>query len=154
MSFLIFEEQAGDKLKLVAEIEQDDTITEATEAVDALVDADKKFGGREFVVFDSDSREEVQAGEPIVRSQSKGAKRQAAPQRTRKPASKPAASKPRTTRKPAASKPAASKPAASRTTKKPASKPAAKPAAKKPAVKTGAAKPKGGMFKRNAKGDD
>jgi hypothetical protein len=125
MSFLIFQEQAGDKLKLVADIDEVET---ATEAVDALVDALPKFGGEDFVVFDSEAREEVTAGQPIVRSVSKGGARKAA-------APKAAASKPtrtRTTRKPAAAKSTPAK----RTTRKPAAaKPAAKPAPKKPAAK-------------------
>ena len=127
MSFLIYQEQAGDKLKLIADIDEVET---ATEAVDALVDALPKFGGEDFIVFESDAREEVTAGQPIVRSVSKGGTRKAAA---------PAAKKPTRTRKPAAAKPAPAK----RTTRKPAAKPkaaASKPAAKKPAAKPAAAK--------------
>jgi hypothetical protein len=126
MSFLVFQEQAGDKLKLIADIDEVET---ATEAVDALVDSLPKFGGEDFVVFDRESREEVTAGQPIVRSVSKGGTRKVA-------APKAAASKPtrtRTTRKPAAAKATTTK----RTTRKPAAKPAT---TKKPAAKLAATK--------------
>jgi len=63
MAVLIYSEQAADKLKLLAEVGEDNVEL----AVDALLDAEPKFANQQpFVVFPVDARMIVEAGE-IVR---------------------------------------------------------------------------------------
>ena len=63
MSVLIYTEQAGDKLKLLAEVGEDNVEL----AVDALLDAEPKLESQQpFVVFPGDARMIVEVGE-IVR---------------------------------------------------------------------------------------
>jgi hypothetical protein len=157
MGTLIYTEQAGDKLKLVAEVED---IDDAALAVDALIDQEPKLAGTEFTCFNTGSRQYVTAEEEVVQPRRKitirGGVNGAAKSAPR-----------RQTRKPAAPKAAAAKPAAKRTTRKPAAKPAAAKTTttRKAAPKAAAAKPKaaskpaakksgGSPFKRNAKGDE
>lgn len=172
MSYLIYQEQAGEKLKLIAEVGADGP--EA--AVDTLVDEMPRFGGEDFVVFETESRVEVTAGQPIVRSTRRGGKRTAAaaPRRQSRPRKTEVREEPKAPRRTAAKKTdgrskaaraakakAAAKPAPKPRTAKAKAKPkvAAKPRASKAAPKRpAAAKAKktggGSPFKRNAKSDE
>jgi hypothetical protein len=172
MATLIYEEQAGDKLKLLAEVGEDNVEL----AVDALLDEEPKLASHQpFVCFPSESRMVVEAGEEIVQprrtikinGQSNGNGRAAAPKRqtrTRRPAPQVEQGEVETDPEPATEAP--TKPAARSRGRGSAAKKgsqrqtaggrsrgraAAKPAAAKPASATGAKK---SPFTRNPASDE
>src|SRR5215210_4076717 len=166
MATLIYTEKAGDTLKLLAEVGEDNVEL----AVDALLDEMPKLASQQpFVCFPSDSRMVVEASEEVVQPRRQitinGAKRQAAPKRTTRTKAAPAevpeesgevetAPKPATRRTRTANGKAGTKPTprTSSGAKKQTGKTPPKPrtaAGKAPAAKKG-----GSPFKRNAKSDE
>lgn len=145
MAVLIYSEQAGDKLKLLAEVGEDNVEL----AIDALLDAEPKFANQQpFVVFPVDSRMIVEAGD-VVRPRrdikisggdSNGrAQEEKKPRatRTRKPKAQVEQGEVETEPEPATEAPA--KPARKRSSSKPAAKRSGK---------------KGSPFTRNPKSDE
>jgi hypothetical protein len=145
MSVLIYTEQAGDKLKLLAEVGEDNVEL----AIDALLDAEPKFESQQpFVVFPGDARMVVEVGE-IVRPRrdikitgGNGAV-EAAPKRRGRPAkAKPA--EPEAEAEPQAEEEAAAPPKRRGRPPGAKNKPKGKPAAKR----------SGSPFKRNPASDE
>lgn len=164
MATLIYTEMADDKLKLIAEVEDDNVEL----AVDALLDAEPKLASQQpFVCFPSEARQVVEAEEEVVQPRRKitvkggvtasapaRRQRRAAPQKPGpKPGPKAGARRGRGTAKPGPKK-------GSTTAKKTAAKGGKATAKKnvtakpKPKAKPSVRSKGGGGFKRNAASDE
>jgi hypothetical protein len=151
MAVLIYSEQAGDKLKLLAEVGEDNVEL----AVDALLDAEPKLENQQpFVVFPVDARMIVAVGE-VVRprrdiqitggTNGASAKTQEAPKRR----GRPRKTQPEVAQGEVETDPDLPTEEAPKRTRK-----AGGNGRRKPAAAKGSAKKGGSPFKRNPKSDE
>jgi hypothetical protein len=156
MSVLIYSEQAGDKLKLLAEVDDDNVEL----AVDALLDAEPKFANQQpFVCFPSDARMIVEAGDIVRPRRDIRITNGTGTRRSRTRTAEPEEAEPEAAEEGAEEQQAEATPRRRRG-RPPGRKSAAKPSngrrrsAKKPAARKPAAKKGASPFKRNPKSDE